>query len=69
MSNKPTTVFVIREKATGKLIKFGAKCGWTTVGAAKNAFSLHLHYRYRDYDEDGKNLYDLQSEFVIEEVK
>lgn len=69
MSYRPTTVFVIREKATGKLVKFGAKCGWATIGAAKNAFSLYMHYRYRDYLQDGKNLYDTQDDFIIEEVK
>jgi len=28
MKPQHTTVFIIREVATGKLIKFGAKCGW-----------------------------------------
>ena len=41
-SYKTTSVFVIRQVATGKLISFGSKCGWATIGAAKNAFALHM---------------------------
>lgn len=52
MQPKNTTVFVIREKATGKLIKFGSKCGWMSSGAARLAFSLHMHCKYRDYLDD-----------------
>lgn len=64
-----TFVYVIRQVSTGKLIKFGAKCGWATVGAAKNAFALHMHTTYRDYFADGKGLFESQSDFVIEEIK
>lgn len=64
-----TSVYVIRQVSTGKLIKFGSKCGWATVGAAKNAFALHMHTTYRDYFADGKGLFDSQNDFVIEELK
>ena len=43
MKPQYTTVFVIREVSTGKLIKFGSKAGWATSGAAKSAFALHAH--------------------------
>ena len=69
MTPKHTTVFVIREVATGKLIKFGAKCGWSTSSAAKNAFALHLKSRYRSWLDDGKGLFDSQSEYVLEEIE
>jgi len=66
---KQTTVFVIREKVTGNLIKFGSKCGWTSIGAAKNAFNLHMtHYFNKDWSESA-GLYDSQNEFVIEEIE
>lgn len=64
-----TSLFVIRQVSTGKLIKFGSKCGWATSGAAKNAFALHMHTTYRDYFTDGKGLFDSQNDFVIEELK
>lgn len=62
-------IYVIREISTGKLIKFGSKGGWTTIGAAKGAFALHMHYKYRDYLEDGKGLFDSQDQFVIEVIE
>ena len=69
MQARQTTVFVIREKATGNLIKFGSKCGWASVGAAKNAFSLHMKgYFNKDWSE-GAGLYESQDEFVIEEIE
>lgn len=68
MKAEQTTVFVIREKATGGLIKFGAKCGWASVGAAKNAFNLHMRYYWNLDWADGAGLYDSQELFVIEEI-
>lgn len=64
-----TSVFVIRQVSTGKLIKFGSKCGWATSGAAKSAFALHAHTLYRDYFDNGKGLFDSQSDFVLEEIQ
>lgn len=58
MKPQYTTVFVIREVSTGKLIKFGPKCAWATSGAAKSAFKLHTG-----------GLFDSQSEYVLEEIK
>ena len=69
MQARQTTVFVIREKTTGSLIKFGSKCGWASVGAAKNAFSLQMKgYFNKDWWE-GAGLYESQDEFVIEEIE
>lgn len=69
MRHKSTKVYVIREKSTGSLIKFGAKCGWVSVNAAKNAFNLHMHsYFNKDWCERSAGLYDSQDEFVIEEI-
>ena len=64
-----TSVYVIRQISTGNLIKFGSKCGWATIGAAKGAFALHMHTTYRNYQQDGKGLFDSQNDFVIEELK
>lgn len=65
-----TKVYVIRQLSSGKLIKFGAKCGWSSPGAAKNAFSLHMHHYFnKTYLDSGKGVYDNQDEFVIEELK
>lgn len=62
------TVYVIREVKSGYLIKFGAKGGWCTTNAAKNAFNMHMvHHFGKDWSE-GKGLFDSQSEFIIEEV-
>ena len=58
MKPQYTTVFVIREVSTGKLIKFQAKAGWATSGAAKSAFKLHTGV-----------LFDSQSDYVLEEIK
>ena len=65
---KATKVYVIRQVSTGKLIKFGSKCGWATVAAAKNAFSLHMTSYFRSWLDDGKGLYESQNEFTIEEI-
>lgn len=62
-----TKVYVIRQLTTSNLIRFGSKCGWASVGAAKNAFNLHMKaYFNKDWSE-GKGLFDSQTEFVIEE--
>lgn len=65
-----TSVFVIREKASGKLIKFGSKCGWMSSGAAKGAFALHMwHHFGLSRIDSTKGLFDNQDEFVLEEIK
>jgi hypothetical protein len=70
MKPQYTTVFVIREVSTGKLIKFGPKAGWATSGAAKNAFNLHMWGYFKlDRLTDRKGLYDKQNEFIIEEIE
>ena len=69
MTPQYTTVFVIREVSTGKLIKFGSKAGWCTSGAAKSAFALHARTLYRSWMDDGKGLFDNQSEYVLEEIE
>ena len=62
-----TKVYVIRQLYTSDLIRFGSKCGWASVGAAKNAFNLHMKsYFNKDWSE-GKGLFDSQTEFFIEE--
>lgn len=62
-------IYVIREVESGKLVKFGAKCGWASIGAAKNAFNLHMRTHYGKDWSEGKGLFDSQDQFVIEEVK
>lgn len=64
-------VYVIRHKESGKLVKFGSKCGWMSTGAAKNAFNLHMHPKYVKewYLESSGGLFDRQADYVIEEVK
>lgn len=62
-----TKVYVIRQLSTSDLIRFGSKCGWASVGAAKNAFNLHMKFYFNKDWSEGKGLFDSQSEFVIEE--
>jgi len=70
MSSFSTTdVYVIREKATGQLIKFGSKCGWSSVSAAKNAFNLHMKFHFDKDWSEGKGLFDGQNQFIIEVIQ
>lgn len=62
-----TKVYVIRQLSTSDLIRFGSKCGWASVGAAKNAFNLHMKFYFNKDWSEGKGLFDSQTEFVIEE--
>lgn len=62
------TVCFIREKKTKKMIKFGAKAGWATKGAAKNAFNLHMRGYFNKTWGEGAGLYDSQDEFEIVEI-
>ena len=69
MSYKTTeSVFVIREIATGKLVKFGSKCGWISSGAAKSAFVLHMRWVIGTGYEEEPGLFDRQDKFIIEEI-
>jgi len=68
MRHKSTKVHVIREKSTGSLIKFGTKCGWVSVNAAKNAFNLHMRFYFNKRWSESAGLYDSQDEFIIEEI-
>jgi len=63
------SVYVIREVESGKLIKFGAKGGWCSAGAAKNAFNLHMKYYFGKDWSEGKGLFDEQNQFVLEVIK
>lgn len=62
-------IYVIREISTGKLIKFGTKGGWISVGAAKNAFNLHMKWHFGKGWSEGKGLFDEQYRFVIEVIE
>lgn len=64
-----TSVFVIRDVKSGKLIKLGPKCGWCTSGAAKSAFALHVGHYYRSWMDDNKGLFDSQQDYILEEIK
>lgn len=65
-----TSVYVIRQVSTGQLIKFSSnKCGWSSVGAAKNAFNLHMKSHFDKDWSEGKGLFNEQSEFIIEEIE
>lgn len=64
-----TKVYVIRQLSTSDLIRFGNKCGWSSVGAAKNAFNLHMKFYFNKDWSEGKGLFDSQTEFVIEELE
>lgn len=70
MSYETTKVYVIREKKTGKLVKFGSgKCGWMSSTAAKNAFNLHMKWHFNKDWSEGKGLFDAQDEFVLEVIE
>lgn len=36
-----TNIFAIVDTENGNFIKFGTKCAWVSVGAAKSALMLH----------------------------
>ena len=64
------SIYVIRHIESGKLIKFGSKGGWISVGAAKSAFNLWMkHEMGKDYFDDCRGMFDGQGQYVIEEVK
>lgn len=69
MKPQHTTVFVIREVSTGKLVKLGAKCGCISHGAACSAFHIHMKSSYPELEKTKKSLYWHQTEYVIEEIK
>ena len=69
MKPQCTTVFVIREVSTRKLVKLGAKCGWISHGAACSAFHLHMKPDYSELEKTKKSLYWHQTEYVIEEIQ
>lgn len=70
MSNfHKTKIYVIRQLSTSDLIRFGSKCGWASVGAAKNAFNLHMRFYFNKDWGEGKGLFDGQDEFVIEVIQ
>ena len=69
MKPQYTTVFVIREVSTGKLIKLGAKCGWISHGAACSAFHFHMKSMYPELEGTKKSLYWHQRDYVIQEIK
>lgn len=62
-------IYVIREVESGKLVKFGTKCGWVSINAAKNAFNLWMKYEFGKDWSEGAGLFDSQDRYVIEEVK
>ena len=59
-------LYTIQNARTGEFLKFGAKIGWATSNAVKNAFSLHTSDNYRwlygELDSYGpiKGLFDIQ---------
>lgn len=63
------SIYVIRGVGTDKLVKFGTKCGWCSVGAAKNAFNLHMKCHFGKDWSEGRGLFDEQDQFVIEVVE
>lgn len=69
MKPESTTVFVLRDKSTGQLLKLGPKCGWISHGAACSAFHLHMKVFYPELEGTKKSLYCHQKDYVIEEIK
>ena len=60
---RPTTqgvLYAILEKKTGKFVVFKNKIAWTSTGAAKNAFNLHMTEDWRHPCR-----FDEQSEYEI----
>lgn len=68
MGYQATKIFIIKEKLTGNFVKFGTKCGWVSVNAAKNAFNLHMRSYFNKGWSETAGLYDSQDEFIIEEI-
>lgn len=66
MKPQYTTVFVIREVSTGKLIKFGSKSGWASAATAKLAFANHM---IDPFFAPRVAAFDQQDYYVLEEIK
>lgn len=61
-------IYVIREISTGRLLKFGNKTSWINIGAAKNAFNLHMTIYFNRNWSEMKGLYDTQDLYKIERI-
>jgi len=46
--NTQAVLYAILEKKTGEFVVFKNKIAWTSIGAAKNAFGLHLTESWRN---------------------
>lgn len=57
MGNLTVYIYAIRNKHSGVFLQFKHKAAWTSVGAAKSAFGLHMP-RVKD-----KNGYSVQQRF------
>ena len=62
------SIYVIRDTTSGIIIKFGSKAAWTSKGAAKNAFNLHMTSYFGKTWSESAGLYDSQDEFKICEI-
>lgn len=55
------SLYAIYDTQTAKFLKFGTKIGWTTSGAAKNAYAYH-NYRYNTMKHPK---FDEQSRYIV----
>lgn len=69
MKFESTSVFVIRQKSTNSLLKFGSKCAWISAHAAANAFNFHMKIFYPELENTKNSLIWHLPDFVIEEIK
>ena len=63
------SIYVIRHIESGKLIKFGSKCGCISVVAAKSAFNLWMKHEFGKDWSEGAGLFDSQDRYVIEVIE
>jgi hypothetical protein len=65
MGNLTVHIFAIRNKHSGVFLQFKHKAAWTSVGAAKNAFGLHMPRLYNESKGYYQQRFDDQDEYEI----
>lgn len=65
MGNLTVHIYAIRNKHTGIFLQFKHKAAWTSVGAAKSAFGLHMPRVVDENSNLQQQRFDEQDEYEI----
>ena len=65
MGNLTVHIYAIRNKHSGVFLQFKHKAGWCSVGAAKNAFGMHMPRSYNESVGYHQQRFDDQDEYEI----